>query len=131
MDINTIKKVVKWFFDFLQGKNIVYLLGSALTGNLRPDSDIDLGIMLEQGVRFSSIRKAELTGILSFELGRNVDIGEVSGRSLVYSREALLKGLPLYQRDRDKSDLYRANILGLYTQFNIDRREVLNAYGIG
>lgn len=106
----------------------VYLLGSIQNGNSRPDSDIDLGIMLEPGRKMSSLRRIELANKLSYELGRTVDMGEVSSRNLVYTREALLKGHLLFQKDFNKTNLYRANLLGLYIQFNLDRQEVINAY---
>ena len=106
----------------------VYLLGSIQNGNSRPDSDIDLGIMLEPGRKMSSLRRIELANKLSYELGRTVDMGEASSRNLVYTREALLKGHLLFQKDFNKTNLYRANLLGLYIQFNLDRQEVINAY---
>ncbi|MCK5197042.1 MAG: nucleotidyltransferase domain-containing protein, partial [Spirochaetales bacterium] len=102
--------------------------GSIQNGNSRPDSDIDLGIMLEPGRKMSSLRRIELANKLSYELGRTVDMGEVSSRNLVYTREALLKGHLLFQKDFNKTNLYRANLLGLYIQFNLDRQEVINAY---
>ncbi len=125
--IGAVSKVVKDEPDILA----VYLLGSALQGSLRPDSDIDLGIMPEPGRNISAFTKIKLAGILSYELGRTVDLGEISTKNLVYSREALLKGKPVYIKDEDKVKLYRANLLGMYIQFNLDRKEVVNAYTSG
>ena len=45
-----------------------------------------------------------------------------------YACEALFKGIPLFYRDEDRAKLMRANLLGMYLQFNRDRSEVLNAY---
>jgi len=106
----------------------VYLLGSARNGYLRQDSDIDLGIMLEPGKKISSLKRIELANKLSYELRRTVDMGVVSSGNLVYAREAMLKGDILYQKDLDKTNLYRANLLGMYIQFNQDRQEVVHAY---
>jgi len=106
----------------------VYLLGSARNGYLRQDSDIDLGIMLEPGKKISSLKRTELANKLSYELRRTVDMGVVSSGNLVYAREAMLKGDILYQKDLDKTNLYRANLLGMYIQFNQDRQEVVHAY---
>ena len=89
----------------------VYLLGSIQNGNSRPDSDIDLGIMLEPGRKMSSLRRIELANKLSYELGRTVDMGEVSSRNLVYTREALLKGHLLFQKDFNKTNLYHIKAL--------------------
>ncbi len=105
----------------------VFLLESALGDALRSDSDIGLGIILEPGTRLEALKRIEIAGTLSYELGRIVDMGEISSKNLVYAREALLKGILLYQRDRDKVNMIRTNLLGIYIQFNMDRREVVNA----
>ena len=106
----------------------VYLLGSAAKSTLRSDSDIDLGVMLEPGVKMSSLKRIELANSLSYKLKRTVDMGEVSSKNLVYAREALLKGILLYTKNQNRANLYRANLLGLYIQFNLDRQEVVDAY---
>ena len=61
-------------------------------------------------------------------LERDTDIGLISSANLVYACEALFKGIPLFYRDEDRAKLMRANLLGMYLQFNRDRSEVLNAY---
>lgn len=106
----------------------VYLLGSALNSTMRSDSDIDLGLMIKPGLKMSSLIRAKLAGNLSYKMGRNVDLGEISSSNLVYAREAFLKGKLLYTKDKDLTNLYRANLLGMYLQYNIDRQEVVSAY---
>jgi len=98
---------------------------------MRPDSDIDLGIMLEPGRNISSLTRVKLAGSLAYEMGRTVDIGEVSSNNLVYAREALLKGKLIYTKNEERTNLYRANLLGMYIQYNLDRQEVVNAYKTG
>ena len=106
----------------------VYLLGSAARDQLRRESDIDIGIMLEYGSRMSAVEVTEIAGALSAVLERDTDIGLISSANLVYACEALFKGIPLFYRDEDRAKLMRANLLGMYLQFNRDRSEVLNAY---
>lgn len=60
-----------------------------------------------------------------------MDLGEISSRNLVYAREVLLTGIPVYRKDSERVDLLRANLLGMYIQFNLDRKEVLDAYKTG
>ena len=109
----------------------VYLLGSALKGELGPGSDIDLALMLEQGAQMSSQERLNIAGDLACQLERTVDLGEISSANLVYSREAFLAGLPVFQRDPEKAALRRAGLMGMYIQFNLDRKEVLDAYRAG
>lgn len=128
--IAAVKKVVTAYAA--QDKRIlaVYLLGSVARGQERPDSDIDIGLLLEPGPEhhLSAIERTQIANELSVTFTRTVDIGEISSKNLVYSYEALLTGIPLYKRDEYRADLARANLLGMYLQFNIDRREVLDAY---
>jgi len=109
----------------------VYLLGSALRGNLGPQSDIDLALMLEAGTKMSSLERLKIANDLAYKLERSVDLGEVSSANLVYSREAFLSGIPLFQRNPEKVSLRRAGLMGMYIQFNLDRKEVLDAYRAG
>ena len=126
--INHIKKRVEVAAEEENGILAVFLLGSAAIDTLRPDSDIDIGIIMEPGSLLGAVKRLELAGELSYKLGRTVDIGIVSSKNLVYAREALLKGKLLYSRDVERTNMIRANLLGMYIQFNIDRREVVNAY---
>jgi predicted nucleotidyltransferase len=109
----------------------VYLLGSALRGNLGPQSDIDLALMLEAGAKMSSLERLKIANDLAYRLERSVDLGEISSANLVYSREAFLSGVPVFQRNPEKVALRRAGLLGMYIQFNLDRKEVLDAYRAG
>jgi len=106
----------------------LYLLGSAQTGTMRPDSDVDLAILLEPGRRIDSLERASIAAETSIVLGRDVDLGDASSRNLVYAREAILKGRRLFARDAARADLAEANLLAMYARFNEDRREVLDAY---
>jgi len=109
----------------------VYLLGSAINGNLGSKSDIDLALMLEAGAEMSSLERLKLANDLAYKLERSVDLGEISSANLVYSREAFLTGIPVFQRNPEKASLRRAGLLGMYIQFNLDRREILDAYRAG
>ncbi len=130
--IPAVKKVVTAYAAQDERILAVYLLGSVARGQQRPDSDIDIGLLLEPGPehRISAIERTQIANELSVTFTRTVDIGEISSKNLVYSYEALLTGIPLYKRDEYRADLARANLLGMYLQFNIDRREVLDAYSV-
>jgi len=106
----------------------VYLLGSALRENLGPESDIDLALMLEAGAKLSSTERLKIANDLAYKLERTVDLGEISSANLVYSREAFLTGAPVFLRNPEKAALRRAALMGMYIQFNLDRKEVLDAY---
>ena len=105
-----------------------YLLGSAAQGRLRPESDVDIAVMPARDKSLNAVERCLLAASLSLELGREVDLGLLSSANLVYARQAILTGHRLFARDAFRADLQAASLLGMYERFNLDRREVSNAY---
>lgn len=103
-----------------------WLLGSAARDALRPDSDIDIALLPRPGATLDFQRQAELTAELCALLHRPVDLGVVSSRNLVYARQAILTGRPIFKNPG--ADLAAATLLGLYAQYYFERREVADAY---
>jgi predicted nucleotidyltransferase len=106
----------------------LYLLGSAHSGRMRPDSDIDMAVLIEGGLELPALERAELAASATMELGRDVDLGEISSRNLVYARQVILAGRRLYS---GRADLRETSLLGMYAGFFEERREVANAYRSG
>ena len=128
MDKKEIKLIIKKYLYKDPFILAVSLLGSAKEGRMTQGSDIDIALMLYPGNSLDSYKKMKIIKDLSFELERLADIGEISSTNLVYSREALLKGEIIFSRDTDLFQNIRANLLGMYLQFNLEREEVINAY---
>jgi len=104
----------------------LYLLGSFARNEAREDSDVDLGIAATGD--FGPLERAEFAAESSLALGREIDAGELSSKDLIYAREAILGGRRIYVRDEGKADLLAATLLGMYANFEIERREVVDAY---
>ncbi len=126
--LNEIKKEIISFIKKDERILSCYIFGSVANGTARPDSDIDIAIMPYGNLKLSAMDKFNIGNKLAVLLNKTVDIGIISTKNLIYSREALLKGVNVFTRNSDESELIRATILGLYIQFNYDRREVINAY---
>jgi predicted nucleotidyltransferase len=109
----------------------VYALGSAVRDELRPDSDIDLALLLAPGISFPATEMLSLAAKLTELLGRPVDLGVLSAMNLVYTRQAILAGQCVYRRPFSLAALMAANWLGLYARFQDERREIVNAYATG
>jgi predicted nucleotidyltransferase len=105
-----------------------YLLGSAADGTMRRDSDVDIAILPMAGCRPSQGEVFELASELTMIIECPVDIGLLSSQNLVYASEALLKGHRFYCQDTAKADLAAATLLGLAMAFNIERKEIIDAY---
>ena len=75
--------------------------------------------------------QGRLAAAISLEIGRVVDLGVLSSANLVYARQAILTGRRIYVRDNKRADLMAAALLGMYARFDLDRREVCDAYTAG
>ena len=115
----------------IAGVLAVYLHGSAARDSLRPDSDIDLAVLVRQGCSLPSTTRKASADALAYRLGRTVDLGELSSSNLVFAAEVLFRGKQLFVSDKDAAAARAADLLSLYVRFNEDRREVLDAYRAG
>jgi len=105
-----------------------YLLGSVVRGEMRDDSDVDVAILPMEGQTLAAMDRCELAAALSFRIGRDVDVGGLTGMNLIYAREAICGGRRVFARDRGAADREAGRLMGLYSEFAVDRQEVLNAY---
>ncbi len=106
----------------------VYLMGSAAAGTMRPDSDIDFALLPADGCSISLDERMQVVSLLSLRLGRDIDLGVISGENLVYASEAILKGKRVLSFDQEYVSMTETRLLGCYLQFREDRRVVEEAY---
>lgn len=105
-----------------------YVLGSAVTGRLRPDSDIDIAILPRTTAAFSVIDRMGLSVELGKLFGRTVDLGLLSHTNLVYAKEAVAHGRLIFERDHGTTARFEMLTLSMYAALQEARREVLRAY---
>ena len=105
-----------------------YLHGSILTDHFRDESDIDIALFLKPGTNMDTMELLELTGELSSLLGREVHLGIVSNKFLIFAKEVLSKGKPLFIKDKGYHDLYVATLLSMYAEQKERQKEIVYAY---
>jgi len=105
-----------------------FLLGSAVDGRMREESDIDIAILPAFGAVINGIDRARLAVTLEQIFGRQVDLGILDHNNLVYAKEAYLKGQRIYCRNSFRCGLFGATALGMYAALREARREVEHAY---
>ena len=105
-----------------------YLLGSAATGRLRPDSDIDIALLLDSKQSISLKTRLELAGRQELRLGRTIDIGIITDQNLVYAYEAITKGIRILTNYPAFVESTEMRILGNYLTYKEDIQEVEAAY---
>lgn len=124
-------KIIHKLIEALASNGMIcaaFLLGSAATDRMRPESDIDIAILLVRGRRPDDLQRISLATELSLAAGIPVDLGILSSDNLIYAKEAILRGKEIYCGDRKYTDLMTTALLGMYVNFQEERREVLNAY---
>ena len=110
------------------GVDAAFLLGSAASGQLRPDSDLDIALLPSRGTQHAGRRLAELAADLEAIAGRPVDLGILHTGHLVYAKEAVSRGILFYERDPAARRRFAMLTLSMYADLQEIRREVLNAY---
>ena len=105
-----------------------YILGSAISGQMRPDSDIDIAVLPGPGILVTQLDRFFLNGLLEEQSWRPIDVGILHTGNLVYVREVVFRGKCLFCKDQAFHDLFVASALGLYAEFHAARKEIVNAY---
>lgn len=107
----------------------LYVLGSRANGTARPDSDLDLAILLMPGVKLDAAEQLDLAAAFSSASRQEVDLGMLGTSNVVYAKEVAENGQPLLIKDRGATDLFFATALGQYAALREQRRPVERAYG--
>jgi len=105
-----------------------FLLGSAATGRLRSESDVDVAILPSCRAGLALETRLSLTAELARAFGRPVDLGVLSTENVVYAKEAVTTGRILFERDRAVTSWFAMLALSMYASLQEARREVLRAY---
>ncbi len=121
---------IKKYFSNNPSVLAVFLMGSSDQSKLRSDSDVDLGILPQDGVTISSQELLSMVGDLGYEFGFDFDLGILNSHNLIYSKEAIFKGIQIYNQDEEATKRRVNVLLSMYYHFQFERKEILNAYRI-
>lgn len=113
------------------GVAAAWLHGSAVTDRLRPESDVDIAVLPKPGLEITAEQRLELASQLAEATGRPVDLGILSTHNLVYAKEVVVHGEPLFTDGSFHARHFPALALSLYADLQTQRREVLDAYAAG
>lgn len=106
----------------------VWVFGSAVSGRLREDSDVDFAVFYAPDAARDIADRARLVGDLEAILQRSVDLGRLSSRNLVYAVQATQRGKLLYARDPQEALAFVSRMYSLYLDLKYDRKVVEDAY---
>ena len=104
----------------------VYLFGSHGTIDERPDSDVDLAILLPPG-RDGSLAASPLSGELSELVGKEVDLINLRTVNTVLQKEIVMADRRVHVADPCAADEFEMMVVSEYQKLNEERREIIEA----
>ncbi|MDR4516967.1 MAG: nucleotidyltransferase domain-containing protein [Nitrosomonas sp.] len=115
------------FYPDIQG---VYLFGSYDTGNERPDSDIDLALLLpfHSAVRSKDLPLSPCRVDLETKLGRNVDLINLRMTNTVLQNKILNAGRLIFVHKPEAIREFEMRVLSDYQKLNEERKDILEDF---
>ncbi len=126
-----IRTIIEQATTILRGQPHIaaaYLLGSATTGQLRNDSDVDIALLPTEKQTISMQSRLKLAALLEVRLGRIIDIGVINSENLIYASEAILTGQRILTLQKHYTEATETRLMGCYLVFKQDRKEVEEVY---
>lgn len=105
----------------------VYLFGSYGTEDQRPDSDVDLAVLLPPAHKHITAQMIELTGMLVDQLGRSVDLVNLREANTVFQKEVVMADRRLFVADLYAADEFEMMVVSDYQKLNEERREIIES----
>ncbi len=102
----------------------VYLFGSFGTVDERPESDVDLALLLPVGAN-SSLAASPLAEELAGWFGREVDVINLRTVNTVFQKEIVMAERRIYCVDQAVADEFELRVLSQYQKLNEERREII------
>jgi len=104
----------------------VYVYGSAATGTLRPDSDVDLAVLPSHPI--DPMLRFEVAQELAADLHRDVDLVDLRAAPTFLRGQVVGTGRRLFCADEEEVGLFEAHALSDYARLHEEMREVLEQF---
>ncbi len=105
----------------------VYLFGSHGTEDERPDSDVDMAVLLPPVHTHRSGVMLDLTGELVDLLGKSVDLIHLREVNTVFQKEIIMSDRRVFTADQFAVDEFEMMVVSEYQKLNEERREIIEA----
>lgn len=120
-------EITRSIVDALPETQAIYLFGSAASGDMRTDSDVDIAVLLPPDVarRAGNLSGNDLHLALESRLSRDVDLINLREASTVFQKEVVVNGQRILCTDIDAADTFEMHVLSLYQKLHDERAEIL------
>ena len=107
----------------------VHLFGSAASGSLRPDSDVDLAVLRPGGTPpIDPVALFDAAQDVAIAVGRDVDLVDLRSTNTVFATQIVGYGRRIFMRDEYESDLFICHTLSEHARLNERRREIIERF---
>jgi uncharacterized protein len=105
----------------------IYLFGTWGTADERPESDLDLAVLLPpaRAREAGPLAMSDLRPALASLVGRDVDLINLRLVSTVFQKEVITAGRRIYCADEAKTDEFEMVALSLYQKLNEERAGIV------
>lgn len=120
----TIREVVLRYYPEAQG---IYLFGTYGTENEKPDSDIDIGLLLpvEQAKREKNLGWSACRFAIEDALQKEVDLLNAREVSTILQKEIVYRGTLIHAADQYAVDEFEMLVLSYYQKLNEERTGII------
>jgi len=101
----------------------VWLFGSALEGEMRPDSDVDIAILAEAPL--DAWMRLQLAAELSRLFGRDVDLVDLRRSATVMRMQVVARGRRVFCLDAPRCEAFEDFVFSDYARLNEERAGIL------
>jgi predicted nucleotidyltransferase len=125
MDYREIISIVREHYPRVLG---IYVFGTFGAAKERPDSDLDLALLLhpEEAKRENSLAFSVCRNVLESRTGRSVDLINLMETNTVFQNEIITEGKLVYCLDPEETDAFEMQVLSAYQKLNEERAAILN-----
>ena len=102
----------------------IYFFGSFNTPYQRPDSDLDLALLLEHHAEILSLW--ELSQEIAISINTDVQLVDLRQASTVFQNEIIRNERRIYCSHQKECDVLESIYLAMYLRLNEERKEVLD-----
>lgn len=127
MKVQAIIDTVLLFFPDTQA---IYLFGSYGTEYARPDSDLDLALLLphETAVAHLTLALTPAWSALQETVGREIDLINLRQANTVFQNEVINTARVIYDSDTGAREVFEMQVLSAYQKLSEERRDILESF---
>ncbi len=105
----------------------IYLFGSAGTENERPNSDVDIALLLkhDEAEKAGPLSLHPLRAELESLLGKTVDLINLRKVSTIFQKEIIMDDRRIYCADEPAADEFDMLTLSFYQKLNEERADII------